>query len=82
MILTLIPFEFREPIKIIHLNVSVILRIFNCGQAIDTDKLDKVCKYTYEFIVVEFPWVNVTPSLHKVLAIVRSSSIAAMVDMV
>ena len=63
----LIPFESREPIKLIHLNLSSILRVFNCGQAIDTDKLDNICKYTYEFIVVEFPWVNVTPSLHKLL---------------
>ena len=65
---TLIPLKSREPIKQIHLNVSTILRVFNCGQAIDTDKLDNICKYTYEFIVVEFPWVNVTPSPHKFLA--------------
>ena len=65
---TLIPFEFREPIKIIHLNLSAILRVFNCGHLIDTGKLDSICKYIYEFIVVELPWVNITPSLHKLLA--------------
>ena len=65
---TLISLEFREPIKIIHLNLSAILRVFNCGHLIDTGKLDSVCKYTYEFIVVELPWVNITPTLHKLLA--------------
>ena len=44
---TLIPLEFREPIKIIHLNLSAILRVFNCGHLIDTGKLDSICKYIH-----------------------------------
>ena len=44
---TLIPFESRELILLIHLNLSAILRVYNCGQAINTDKLDNICKYTY-----------------------------------
>ena len=34
-----------------------------------TQKTDNICKYTYQFIlVVESPWVNITPSPHKLLA--------------
>ena len=67
-ILTLIPSECRDTIKIIHNNTSAILRDFNSSQQTDTAKLNTLCKYTYEFIVTELPWVNITPSLHKLLA--------------
>ena len=45
-----------------------ILRVFNSSKQVDTAKLNTLCKYTYEFIVTELPWVNITPSLHKLLA--------------
>ena len=65
---TLIPSEFRDTIRLIHQNLSAILRVFNCSHPVKTDKLDSLCKQTYECIVIEFPWVNITPSLHKLLA--------------
>ena len=67
-IFTLIPSEFTDTIKIIHNNTSAILRVFNSSQQIDTAKLSTLGKYTYEFIVTELPWVNITPSLYKLLA--------------
>ena len=67
-VLTLIPSQFRDTIKIIHNNTSAILRVFNSSKQINTAKLNTLCKYTYEFIVTELPWVNKTPSLHKLLA--------------
>ena len=60
-ILTLIASEFRDT------NISAILRVFNSSRQIDTTKLSTLGKYTYEFIVTELPWVNITPSLHKLL---------------
>ena len=58
-ILTLIASEFRDT------NTSAILRVFNSSRQIDTTKLSTLGKYTYEFIVTELQWVNITPSLHK-----------------
>ena len=60
-ILTLIASEFRDT------NTSGILRVFNSSRQMDATKLSTLGKYTYEFIVTELPWVNITPSLHKLL---------------
>ena len=65
---TMIPNDLRDPISRLHTNLSVILRIYNSNQAIDTEKLENLCKDTYEFILITFPWANITPSLHRLLA--------------
>ena len=52
----------------IHTNLSVILRIYNSDREINTERLDDLCKDTYESIVIHFPWANITPSMHKLLA--------------
>ena len=65
---TLIPSEFRDTISIVHSNISAILRVYNSSQAVETEILDALCKDTYELIVVTFPWANITPTLHKLLA--------------
>ncbi|KAI6650612.1 hypothetical protein LOD99_7662 [Oopsacas minuta] len=65
---TLISEDMREPINTLHNNLSVLLRIFNCNHTVDTDKLNSLCKDTYESILSNFPWTNVTPSLHRILA--------------
>ena len=58
----------RELVQIIHQNLSAILRVFNSSHKIDTTQLSILCNDTYEFIVVNFHWANITPSLHKLLA--------------
>ena len=47
----------------------------NSNEKVDTIELEKVdtnkkvfCKDTYEFIINSFPWVSITPTLHKLLA--------------
>ena len=60
--------EFREPTRTLQANLSDLLRIFNSNQAIDTGKLDSLCKETYEYILTDFPWASVTPFLHRLLA--------------
>ena len=51
----------------IHINLSVILLIYNSDREINTERIDVLCKETYESIVIHFPWANITPSLHKLL---------------
>ena len=58
----------RKHIKMLHDNISAILRVFNSSHKIDTTQLNVLCKDTYESIVVNFHWANITPSLHKLLA--------------
>ncbi|KAI6650070.1 hypothetical protein LOD99_6285 [Oopsacas minuta] len=64
----LISEDISAPINILHSNLSVLLRIFNCNHAVDTDKLNSLCKHTYESILSSFPWAHVTPSFHRLLA--------------
>ena len=65
---SLIPTEFRDNMFTMLTNISVILRIFNSNQEIQTDKLDTLCKETYELILTKFSWASITPSLHKLIA--------------
>ena len=60
--------EDKYSIALIQKNISVILRLYNSSSKLDTLKLDNFCKETYQFILKEFPWVSITPSLHKLLA--------------
>ena len=59
----MLPSQYREPIKTLHKNLGVILRLFNCGDKIDSDSLNILCKQSYEFILTEFPFANITFSL-------------------
>ena len=34
----------------------------------ETERLDDLCSETYQCILTNFPWVHVTPTLHKFLA--------------
>ncbi len=43
------------------------MRVFNSSHKINTTQLSIPCNETYEFIVVNFNWDNITPSLHKLL---------------
>ena len=58
----------KVSIEKIQTNLSVLLRFLNSGDSIDCDKMQELCKETYEFILVEYPWANITPYLHKLLA--------------
>ena len=65
---SLIPLEHHDALKIIHINLSVILRVFNSDEEVNTERLAVLCTETYVSIVISFPWANITPSLHKLLA--------------
>ena len=65
---TLVPVEIRDELALVQNNLSAILRIYNSSHEIDTEKLETLVKETYELILTAFPWANITPSLHKLLA--------------
>ena len=60
--------EDKEKVQTIHTNLGAILRVYNSSHKLDVCKLDSICKETYMYIVNNFPWVSITPSLHKLLA--------------
>ena len=61
-----IPTDFGEYIAIIQMNLSVILRVFfNSSQEVETEKMDVLCKQTYELILTAFPCSSITPSLQN-----------------
>ena len=49
----------------IHLNLAVILRVFNCAELVDCD----FGKYAGNIRInrYEFKWASITPTLHKIL---------------
>ena len=55
-------------LTVIHINLVVVLRIFNSDERIDDEKSATLCSDTYEHIIETFPWANINPTLHKVLA--------------
>ena len=52
----------------LHTQLSAILRIFNSDRRINTIELGNLCRDTYLLILDSFPWANISPTLHKVLA--------------
>ena len=68
LVSTQIPSKYSNSLKEIHKQLSVILRVYNSDKGIDAEALDIFCKRTYGSILVEFPWSNITPSLHRLLA--------------
>ena len=60
--------QHKEALTVLHTQLSAILRIFNCDRKIHTSELGKLCKSTYLLILESFPWANITPTLHKLLA--------------
>ena len=60
--------EDKEKLTTIHTNLGAILCVFNSSHKLDVGKLEMLCKSTYEYIVTNFPWISITPSLHILLA--------------
>ena len=60
--------SYKEPLYKVHTQLSTILRIFNSDTRINTFEFGNLCKKTYMLILDSFPWANILPTLHKVLA--------------
>ena len=60
--------ENRDPLSKVHTQLSAILRIVNSDRKINTQEFGILYTNTYLLIVEYFPWVNITPTLHKLLA--------------
>ena len=67
-ILTFVPSEAKTHVATIYNNLGAILRVLNSSRKIDTRLLETVCKETYEIIIEHFPWANISPTVHKVIA--------------
>ncbi|KAI6660554.1 hypothetical protein LOD99_14138 [Oopsacas minuta] len=67
-VLTVIPSEFKSHIIEIHTCLGAILRVYNSCRRVDTEELALVCSNIYQSILYAFPWANVSPTLHKLLA--------------
>ena len=64
----MIPPEFKSHIIEIHTCLGAILRVYNSSKRVDTEELALVCNKIYQSILCEFPWGNISPTLHKLLA--------------
>ena len=60
--------EDQSSLAGIRKNLSVILSLYHSNSKIDTLKIDRFCKETYQIIALTYPWVSITPPLRKLLA--------------
>ena len=56
------------PLRPFHTTLAVILRIYNSDKIINGESFEIICKDIYQLILDHYPWANVTPTLHKILA--------------
>ncbi|KAI6646218.1 Dna-mediated transposase [Oopsacas minuta] len=66
--MSLVKIDHRDSLCKLHTQLFVILRIINSDRKINTEELGCLCTDTYLLILQSFPWVNITPTLHKLLA--------------
>ena len=53
----------------LHIHIEVILRVISSkGHRIDVDIFRNLCITTYVNILTQFKWVDLTPTVHKILA--------------
>ena len=67
-VLSVVETNSRDSLTLLHTYLSAILRIFNSDRRIETNQFGNLCTNTYLLILDSFPWVNISPTLHKVLA--------------
>ncbi|KAI6661730.1 Dna-mediated transposase [Oopsacas minuta] len=60
--------EHKKHFQKLHMHLSAILRIINSYRIINTEVFGDLCTDIYLLIVDSLPWVNITPTLHRVLA--------------
>ncbi|KAI6651099.1 hypothetical protein LOD99_5449 [Oopsacas minuta] len=66
--MSLVKIDHRDSLCKLHTQLSFILRIINSDRKINTEELGNLCTDTYLLILQSFPWVNITPTLHQLLA--------------
>ena len=62
-----VPSEFRDTLKIIHRNISAILRVFNSSRQINTAQLNTLCRYSLMNLLLSSCHWLISRS-HKLLA--------------
>ena len=67
-VLSVVPSQNHPNLTLIYNNLGAILRIYNSSRRVDTERLDEICRETYQCILTNFSWAHVTPTLHKLLA--------------
>ena len=57
----------KEQFLHVHSELSILLRVLSSDRVIDVGRLDRSLNDLYQFIAKEFPWANVSPSVHALL---------------
>ena len=66
--MSVVAIEHKDSLLKVHTQLSAILRIFNSDRKIKTEEFGNLCRNTYLLILDSFPWANISPTLHKLLA--------------
>ena len=65
---SVIPSEFLDDVLKIHRNLSIILRVISSKRKVETELLKQINTETYVFLRTQFEWVQVSESVHLLLA--------------
>ena len=66
--MSVVGIQHKDPLLKVHTQLSAILRIFNSDRRIKTEEFGNLCRNTSQLILDSFPWANISPTLHKLLA--------------
>ena len=59
-----VPLKYKEHIRQLHKNLSVILQIISCTGEVDCEELEKLTLETSFLIAEKFKWVDINFTLH------------------
>ena len=68
IILREINYPYRELLRPILEHIAVVLRVINSDQKVRILAFRRLCVNLYGAILTEFPWVMISPTVHKTIA--------------
>ena len=63
-----LPEDTIDNILSVHKDLAIILRVASSQRKVDTAKLQKICGELYLRLVCDFSWINISTSVHILLA--------------
>ena len=68
VIIQLLPERHREDIRRYGQQLSVIIRLISSSESVNVERYKHFCTGVHMSLLTSFPWIRITPSLHKILA--------------
>ena len=67
MVVACVAEKYKDTVRLLHKNLSVILRVISSSREVNCEKLSKLTTETSLLIAEKLPWVSVNYTLHGIL---------------